>query len=152
MYQLLYILPAIYTEDELKKAISKVDGVLGEAGAKNVESADLGKVKLAYKIKKHGNGSYILSKFSAETADMKDINRAMKLENSVLRYAIGKDTDSKFKLSEFKIVEPGERVRERKEKEFVRGVAPSTAAKEKEKVAIADLDEKLDSLLAKEIV
>jgi ribosomal protein S6 len=153
MYQLLYIVPAVHTEDELKKVIGKIDGVLAEAGAKEIESQDLGKVKLAYRVKKHSNGSYVLSKFSAEGADMKNINRALQLDHDILRFVIAKGKDTKFKLSEFKEVEPGERVREKKEKEreYTRPV-PAAAIKEKEKISMEDLDEKLESLLEKEIV
>lgn len=148
MYELLYIIPAIYTEDELKNITNKIEALLKEEGAEILETQNVGKLKFAYPIKKQTIGFYILAVFNTEKDLLKKINRALQLEKDILRFIITerivKDKESKeVKIKEFSEIEPGAKKREKKKE-------PSRA--EKEKIKLEDIEEKLDTLLEKEIV
>ncbi|MFH1193647.1 MAG: 30S ribosomal protein S6 [bacterium] len=147
MYELLYIVPAIYAEDELKKVTAKIDDLIKAEGAEIVKSETAAKLHLAYPIKKHTAGYYILVNFNAPAEEIKKINRALQLEHDVLRFLIikseGASGAAKAKMTEFTAVDPSER-----RKQMPRIERP----REKEKVKLEDIDKQLETLLAKDIV
>lgn len=60
-----------------------------EAGDGKVEKVDAwGKKHLAYKIKKHNEGYYIVYQFRNSPDTIKEIERSLKLNKDVLRYLI----------------------------------------------------------------
>ncbi|MFA5133464.1 MAG: 30S ribosomal protein S6 [Patescibacteria group bacterium] len=147
MYELLYIVPAIYAEDELKKVTGKIDELLKAEGAEIIKSETAAKLKMAYTIKRHNVGYYILVNFNATPDLLKKINRALQLEHDVLRFLITKAevAATPVKMVEFSAVDPSEK----------RRVAPKVAQpreKEKDKIKLEDIDQKLDTLLDKDIV
>jgi len=147
MYELLYIVPAIYAEDELKKVTDKIDENLKAEGAEITKSETAAKIKMAYPIKRHTVGYYILVNFNATSDLLKKINRALQLEHDVLRFMITKleGVMPPVKIVEFAAVDPSEK----------RRTAPRAAQpreKEKEKVKLEDIDKQLDTLLDKDIV
>lgn len=147
MYELLYIVPAIYAEDELKKVTEKIGGLLTKEGAEILKSEAAAKLRLAYTVKKHSVGYYILVNFNAAPELLKNINRAFQLEHDILRFMITKSEPSKsaVKMAEFAVVDPSEKRRliskpyERKERE-------------REKIKPEDIDKQLDTILGKDIV
>lgn len=147
MYELLYIVPAIYAEDELKKVTAKIDGVLKAEGAEIVKSEIAAKLRLAYPIKRHTAGYYILVNFNAPAEEIKKINRALQLEHDVLRFLIVKPSGAPaaVKMTEFVAVDPSERRRPAPRVERPR-------EREKEKVKLEDIDKQLETLLKKDIV
>lgn len=147
MYELLYIVPAIYAEDELKNVMAKTEALLKEAGAEAVKSENAGKLKFAYSIKKHTAGFYILAHFNALGDALKNINRALKLEKDILRFMLTKQLKAKadVKLKEFTEIEPSER-------KFQPRQAPVVRDRDKDKIKLEDMDKKLDILLEKDIV
>jgi ribosomal protein S6 len=149
MYELLYIVPAIYAEDELKNVIAKIEALLKEEGAEVVKSEAAGKLKFAYPIKSHTVGYYILALFNAEGDSLKKINRALQLEKDVLRHMVTTASLSKaeVKIKEYAEVDPSER-------RFQQRPAPIARDKDRDrdKIKLEDIDKKLDVLLEKDIV
>ena len=150
MYEILYIVPAIYTEDELKNTTNKIEALLKEQGAEVLETQNIGKLKFAYPIEKQTIGFYILVTFNIEKDLLKKLNRALQLEKDVLRFMVTKkivkDKNKEVKevkIKEFKKEDITEKKKEKKKE-------PSRA--EKEKIKLEDIEEKLDTLLEKEIV
>ncbi|MCH8049543.1 30S ribosomal protein S6, partial [Patescibacteria group bacterium] len=60
IYELLYIIPSKFSDSEIDGIRGKVASQLETAGAKIEKTEDLGKIKLAYPVKKERHGSYIL--------------------------------------------------------------------------------------------
>jgi len=87
-YELLYILPAKYTEAEAKVLTDKIGGIVTAAGGSVTETHDLGKRKLAYPIKHARNGQYILTFFEAETPVIAKLNDTFRLSTDILRHLI----------------------------------------------------------------
>ncbi len=147
MYELLYIIPAIYAEDELQKVIGKIEALLKEEGAEITKSEIAGKLKFAYPIKSHANGYYVLAFFNAEGENLKKINRALQLEKDVLRHMITAASSVKtgVKIKEYVEVDPSERKMHFKQ-------APAVKDRDKDKIKLEDIDKKLDVLLEKDIV
>ena len=90
-YELLYIIPLKYTDEENNNIIKEVEDLLTSHEAKILKSAKLGKRKLAYKIKHINYGFYVVLQFDLEKKDnLKAINREMliKTNNNILRFQI----------------------------------------------------------------
>lgn len=145
MYELLYIVPAIYAEDELKNVITKIEALLKDEGAEVVKSEVAGKLKFAYPIKRHAQGYYVLAYFNAMGDVLKKISRAIHLDKDVLRFMITSAAKprAEVKIKEFTEIEPSER-------RYVSKQPP--AAREKDKIKLEDIEKKLDVLLEKDIV
>ncbi len=149
MYELLYIIPAIYAEDELKNVTTKVEALIKEEGAEITKSEVAGKLKFAYPIKSYNVGYYLLVLFNAEGENLKKINRALQLEKDVLRHMITTASAAKkeVKIKEYAEIDPSER-------KFQTRTAPVMRDKErdKDKIKLEDIDKKLDVLLEKDII
>lgn len=145
MYELLYIVPAIYAEDELKNVIVKIEALLKEEGAEIVKSEVAGKLKFAYPIKKYAQGYYVLAYFNAPGELLKKLNRVLQLEKDILRFmlTVAAKPGAGGKIKEFTEIEPSER-------RFVPKQPP--VARDKDKIKLEDIEKKLDILLEKDIV
>lgn len=87
-YELLYIVGTQFTDQEIVGIQSKIDEMLTQAGAKVLKTQNLGKLKLAYPIKKIRHGSYRLSYFDAEPSVIVDLNRRLGLTEEILRHTM----------------------------------------------------------------
>jgi len=87
-YELLYILPARFADTEIDGLRAKVAGMIEAAGGKVTRNESLGKIKLAYVIKKQQHGTYVLVHFSAETPVIAVIDRQFRLSDEILRHMI----------------------------------------------------------------
>ena len=87
-YELLYILPAKFADTEIDGLRAKVAGMIEAAGAKVTRNESLGKIKLAYVIKKQQHGTYVLVHFSAETPVIAVLDRQFRLSDEILRHMI----------------------------------------------------------------
>jgi len=84
-YELLTILKPNLDNDEVDKAIEKLDSDLTELGGK-VESRDkMGRKKLAYDIKKSRDGFFVNTVISMPEEKVAEYRRALKLNDNVLR-------------------------------------------------------------------
>jgi small subunit ribosomal protein S6 len=87
-YELLYILPAKYTEAELKEMSDKIGGIITNLGATITETHQLGTRKLAYAIQNVRNGSYVLVHFDAVPTTVPKMNDVLRLSTDLLRHMI----------------------------------------------------------------
>jgi len=153
-YELLYLLPMSYTEEELKPIIEKVASLIKESEGTITKNDNLGKQKLAYTIKHNSHGYYLLYEFDLPKANLQKLNKALSLSNEILRFII---TVKKIKTAEeiAKGKALQERLAKKKEKEIEKIKAEKEEIKEKpkketggkEKISLEDLDKKLDEIL-----
>jgi len=87
-YEMLFIVPNNFTEDEAKSIVTKVEGIVTENGANIVFSEFWGKKKLAYVIKQNHYGYYSLCEFDIDREALTKIDRVLRLSNEVLRHQI----------------------------------------------------------------
>ena len=87
-YELLYIIPATLTDEEVGKAESEIQALIQKYGGTPKESRRLGKFRLTYLIKKVRHGHYVLSYFDSEPADVAKINEALRINDKVVRHMI----------------------------------------------------------------
>ena len=90
-YETIFILHPSLDEEAVKANIEKFKGVI-ENGGGVVDNVDFwGKRKLAYEIKKVGEGYYTLVHFSANPELPKELDRVFRITDTVVRHIIVKD-------------------------------------------------------------
>lgn len=149
-YELLYIVPNQYTDDEAQKIKQKIDGLLKSNGAVIGFEEDMGKKKLAYPIGQSAHGYYFLTEFEMEDGTkIAGINNDLRLDKEILRAQI--ITKQKLTPEQIEKAKKHEAARSKMMKdasEPENEVADDQSAKsESKKVDIKNLDDKLEEML-----
>ncbi len=150
-YELMYIVPASFTDEEAGKAEQTVAGMLTKVGATPTNTTRVGKLRLAYPIARQTHGHYVLVRFTAETSALAELNNLLRLSpDTVLRHLIlraDEAGDEKYDLIPFQPVnveERGDRPRRPRaaSKDAKAPASPSDVKAQKEGVAALEGDEK----------
>lgn len=89
-YEAFYIVPANLNDDEVKNVANHFKDIVEKNGG-TVESAEKWeKRKLAYEIKGHREGNYVLMKFEGPSPLPNELNRLMRINDSIIRHRIDK--------------------------------------------------------------
>ena len=144
-YELLYLISNQYTEDEIKPLAEKVNDIIKGRGGKITLFEEWGKKRLAYSIKSFYYGYYNLVEFDLEGSKLTEVNRALEMMNEILRHQIvakkvktATEIEKDRKIAQKIAARTVEAKKETEEKE---------RAKDKRKIDLGDLDEKLDRIL-----
>ena len=90
-YEIMFIVKADISEDEVKNTVTSFEKVLTSMGAKILESKDLGQKKLAYEIKKQVRGDYALLNVECNSAAVKEFDRKALIDERIIRHLIIKE-------------------------------------------------------------
>ena len=85
-YEMMYILRPDLSEEQVGNAIERYQTFIGDRGAENIQIQNRGKRRLAYPIKKYLDGIYIQMNYQADGTQIAPLERAMRLEEEVIRY------------------------------------------------------------------
>jgi small subunit ribosomal protein S6 len=85
-YETTFIVQPEISDDGAKELLSRIDGLLERSGAIRLLHDDQGKRRLAYDIQKFQKGRYITSYYLSDGAAVGPVERALRLEESVLRF------------------------------------------------------------------
>jgi len=146
-YELLYLVAANYTEEELLPIKEKIKKLLEKFEGEITLEDSFGKKKLAYPIKKNHQGYYLLYEFDLDGENLEKIKKELKLTNEVLRHIIVK---KKEKAPSPAAAPTAKKVAAPKP-ELTREVKKETK-KEDKRVKLEDLDQKLDEILEGDIL
>ena len=156
-YELLYIIPAKYTTEEVKPIVERLTGLVKTAGGEITKSEDLGKQKLAYPIDHTYHGYYFLNEFDMEPLSLKKLDDNLRLDNDVLRHLLTKkriktaDEINQEKKAEARILKEKEKEMNKVEEEVKKEEKIEAPAKSK-KVSLEELDQKLDEILKSDVL
>ncbi|HBK35215.1 MAG: 30S ribosomal protein S6 [Candidatus Uhrbacteria bacterium GW2011_GWE2_40_58] len=156
-YEILYIIPTQYTDTEIEKITADISALVEGEGGKVTRNENLGRIKLAYPIKKIRHGSYILVHFEGEPSMANELDRKLRLSEQVLRHQIllmpkGAET-RKYEITSYvaplaeKIAPETPRTKE-KEKKIA---PPPPIIPEENPMSMEELDKKLDEILESEV-
>lgn len=139
-YETTFIVQPEISEEGSQALLTKLDGILESGGAARLMCEDHGKRKLAYEIKKFHKGHYYTLMFLDGGKVVPDIERALRLEESVLRFltiqsdAEVTDVEARKADAAEKEIEQSKRAAERAAREAeeaeARREADETAARE----------------------
>jgi small subunit ribosomal protein S6 len=85
-YEAVYIYDSALEDAAIAEKLEKVQGLLSLAEPAEIEH--WGRRALAYKIGRHENGYYIISRFTIEPKVLPEFERALKLDEGVVRYLV----------------------------------------------------------------
>lgn len=160
-YELLYIVPTRYTDDEVAGIRKQVTGTIEKVGGKVTREESLAKIKLAYPIAKQRHGTYVLVHFTAETSALQELDRQLGLTDEVIRHTVlvlPKGAEEKtFELTSY-VAPLSEEARDTRSDSrgprregsapAIPGTAPAAVvARTEASMSIEELDKKLDQIL-----
>ena len=87
-YEIMFIVRADLSEDEVKSTVKSFEKVLTDMGAKIVNSKDLGQRKLAYEIKKQVRGYYHMLNVECESKAVREFDRKALIDERIIRHLI----------------------------------------------------------------
>lgn len=85
-YETVFILNPELPEDQHKLLFDKLNGLVPEDQGTLVKLDEWGHKRLAYEIKKHTRGYYVLMDFCGDGALVHEIERNLRLDDRVLKY------------------------------------------------------------------
>jgi len=140
-YELLYIIPATLTDEEVGGVETKVSAIIAKCGASIESTKRLGKFRLTYPIKKQRHGHYVLVMVNAEPAAVAKIDENLRMMSEVVRHLILRadeaGSEQKFDLVQFaEVVVDTDRPRRREKTEEKEGGKASEL-----KAGVATLEE-----------
>jgi len=85
-YELIYILEPTLDEEATKATIGQIEEFIKNQGV-TVEGTDAwGKRRMAYRIGRHQDGYYVLSRLRAEAKSVSELERRLRVTTGVLRF------------------------------------------------------------------
>ena len=162
-YEVLFIIPNRFTDDEAKTVSANVEKIIADGGGNVTLREYWGKKRLAYEIKHNAFGYYSLFEFDLEGKNLAKIDTALRLSTDVLRHqvvvkkmkseeALAKEAKIRAKI-ESKKVANGKKQEEKTKISSQSSAASKTSSKDDKRVDLKDLDEKLEGILnAKDLI
>jgi len=135
-YETTFIVQPEISDEGCAEIAAKLDGVLEKHGARRVMLDDWGKRKLAYDIQKFQKGHYFVLSYLDDGRASLDLERTLRLEESVLRFLTVK-ADDDVTDADARVSEGQERERVQREKAAERAAREAEAEKAREQEAEA---------------
>jgi small subunit ribosomal protein S6 len=85
-YETLFIVQVDLPDDELTNLIERYSSIITAFKGTVVKTEKWGKRKLAYEIRKHTNGYYILIDFVGKSTVIEEMERNFKIDDKVLKF------------------------------------------------------------------
>jgi small subunit ribosomal protein S6 len=92
-YELIFILPPTLAEDETKAIVDALQEWITEPQGEIVKVSHWGRRRLEYNIQNYKAGYYVLMEFKSESPNLKDLDRRIRLEATILRHLIVRQGD-----------------------------------------------------------
>lgn len=85
-YETLFILSPDLPEAQVRETIDRVRRLIEGMEGREVTLQDWGMRDLAYPIRKHPRGTYVLAQYNARAEVVKELERTLKLADEILRF------------------------------------------------------------------
>ena len=92
-YELLFFVAPTLEEEARAKVMARIEGVITDAAGTIDNAEDWGKRKLAYEINKLTEGDYILIDFHADPDHIAELDRVLRINDSLERHMIVRRSD-----------------------------------------------------------
>lgn len=87
-YEVMYIVNANVEEDKRKALIEELSGIVTSEGGKVTKTDEWGMRDFAYEIDDMTKGYYVVVTFEADNAGVKEFDRKLSINPSIVRYMI----------------------------------------------------------------
>ncbi len=87
-YEMVFIVRPDLERDELDDVVKDVGGLIERNDGEVTKVEPWGLRKLAYPIKKHQEGRYLLMTFELEPSNVAELERVLRLKETVIRHLV----------------------------------------------------------------
>jgi small subunit ribosomal protein S6 len=87
-YEVVYIFDSVLEEAAINERLARFHALIQQTGIEAPQVTHWGKRTLAYPIKKHETGYYVVAKFEADATALPEFERAIKLDEGVMRFLV----------------------------------------------------------------
>jgi small subunit ribosomal protein S6 len=87
-YESMVIVAPTLTEEGVKQIVDKFQSFIKENGGEIITTDEWGKKQLAYEINDHREGFYLVNHFTFDPNMINELDRMMKLNESIIRHNI----------------------------------------------------------------
>ena len=87
-YEMVFIVRPDLDGDELDDVVNDVGSLIKRNGGEVTKVEPWGLRRLAYPIKKHQEGRYLLMTFELEPSNVTELERVLRLKESVIRHLV----------------------------------------------------------------
>ena len=91
-YELMFVVN-VADEEKIKAAVQLVQDVIKKIGGTVDKVDEWGKRALAYEVKKQREGYYVVVDFQADSAQVSELDRVIKIHEEIIRHIIVKLED-----------------------------------------------------------
>ena len=84
-YESIFILKPTLNEEDVKKAIGKMEGIVKQNG-ELIATENWGKKKLAYEVMKEKRGIYVLLRFQGKGDLVSELERNYRIDDNVVKF------------------------------------------------------------------
>ncbi len=124
----MYILDPGLDEDSSKALVGKIEDLMTKQGVEIQSTEPWGKRRMAYRIKSHWEGNYVLSQLKATAQTVSEMERRLRVTDGVLRFLTVRIDEEQAKLERRR---EREAVKEKARRER-RGVRPPRPPEERD--------------------
>jgi small subunit ribosomal protein S6 len=124
----MYILDPGLDEDSSKALVGRIEDLMTKQGVEIQSTEPWGRRRLAYRIKGHWEGNYVLSQLKAGSQAISEVERRLRVTDGVLRFLTVRIDEEQAKLARRR---EREAVKEKARRER-RGVRPSRAPEDRD--------------------
>ena len=86
IYEELFIIKPDATDEEIDQVIEQMTGVVTSAGGTVDKMEKWGKRRLAYRVDKYREGTYVLLQFTSEPTGVRELERRLRVSDIVLKF------------------------------------------------------------------
>ncbi len=93
-YETIFIAYADLPEEEINGLVERYSAIIKDRKGILIKAEKWGKRKLAYEIKKHARGSYVLIDFAGTAAIVTELERNLRIGDKILKFMTVKTQDT----------------------------------------------------------
>jgi small subunit ribosomal protein S6 len=98
-YELVYIVSPDATDQDITDMHTQVESIVSRLQGEMVKTENWGRRKLAYRIGKHREGTYVLEVFNGSGELTKELDRRLKVSDLIIRHLVVR-VDEELRVAE----------------------------------------------------
>lgn len=87
-YEVVYIFDSALEDTAINERLARFHALIQQPGVEAPQVNHWGKRTLAYPIRRHETGYYVVAKFDADPTALPEFERAIKLDEGVIRFLV----------------------------------------------------------------
>ena len=134
-YELMYVIAPTVGDDGVADLHTQVEEIVSRSGGEIEKSDNWGKRRLAYEIKSHREGTYVLELINGPGELVRELNRRLKVTDEVLRHLVVRVDEDLKKSARVRNTRQVKQQRRREARGLASEVVPATGASQASSVA-----------------